>query len=443
MEVSLQDILNAREARVIRQKTLLEKHQKPLLCFTMNIPGPEKHNGDISVGFYVGHRLISDALGNRIVYKELHRENTGCEGYYIVDLPASELKQLAVELEETPSVGRLFDMDVLDCSGKKLSRRELGLPPRKCLLCDNDAVICARSRAHGLDALVDRTGFLLFLAGQQYLAEFIAAQAFLALNQELATTPKPGLVDRRNKGAHKDMDHRHFLASATALRPFFCRFAQEGLLTRHKTPQETFSRIRPIGIEAEKAMFEATGGVNTHKGALFSIGLLCAAAGRLAPENWTPELLTAEAAAMTKGITQQELSAVTSETARTAGEKIYARHGISGIRGQAEAGFPAVTEIGVPTLLEGLKKGLSLNDSGCRTLLHLIAAVDDTNLIHRSDRQTQLWVKDTVSKMLEEEPYPKKEAIEKLDNLLIQKNLSPGGCADLLAASYFLLFITR
>lgn len=439
MEVSLQDILSAREARVEKQKQLLAEFQKPLLCFTMNIPGPEKYNEDISVGFYVGHRLISDALGNRIVYKELHRENTGCEGYYIVDLTATELKQLAVELEETPSIGRLFDMDVLDIDGKKLSRET----PRKCLLCDNDAAVCARSRAHRLDALLDRTGFLLFLAGQQYLAEFIAAQAFLALNQELSTTPKPGLVDKRNRGAHKDMDYRHFFASAAALRPFFCRFAQEGLRTRYKTPAETFSRIRPIGVEAEAAMFQATGGVNTHKGALFSIGLLCAAAGRLAPERWTPEQLAAEVASMTKGITEQELGPVTTDTAKTAGEKIYAQYGISGIRGESEAGFPAVIQVGLPTLLESLQQGLSLNDSGCRTLLHLMATVDDTNLIHRSDRKTQLWVKEIVKNLLANAPYPTREEIEKLDDLLIQKNLSPGGCADLLAVSYFLLFLTR
>lgn len=438
MEVSLQDILNAREARAEKQKALLEEHKKPLLCFTMNVPGPEKYSPEISVGFQVGHQMICDALRGRILYKELHRENTGCEGYYIVDLPATELKQLAVEIEETPSIGRLFDMDVLDIDGKKLSRET----PRKCLLCDNDAAVCARSRAHGLDALLDRTGFLLFLAGQQHLSEFIAAQAFLALNQELATTPKPGLVDKRNRGAHKDMDFRHFFASATALRPFFCRFAQEGLRTRYKTPEETFSRIRGIGKEAEEAMFAATGGVNTHKGALFSLGILCAAAGRLAPENWTPETLANEAAAMAKGVTSAELGAVTLDTAKTAGEKIYAQYGISGIRGEAEAGFPAVVNIGYPILTEGIKQGLSLNDAGSRALLYLMANVDDTNLIHRSDRDTQLWVKETVGKLLKETPFPTREAIEKLDDLLIGKNLSPGGCADLLAVSYFLLFLT-
>lgn len=439
MEVSLQEILLARENRAAKQKELLATYQKPLLCFTMNIPGPEKYSPEISVGFQVGHQLITDTLRGHILYKELCRENTGCEGYYIVDLPAAELKQLAVELEETPSIGRLFDMDVLDVDGQKLSRET----PRKCLLCDNDAAVCARSRAHGLDALLDRTGFLLFLAGQQYLSEFIAAQAFLALNQELSTTPKPGLVDRRNRGAHKDMDFRHFFASATALRPFFCRFAQEGLRTRYKTPEETFTRIRAIGKEAEEAMFAATGGVNTHKGALFSLGILCAAAGRLAPEDWTPEKLSAEAAAMANGITAAELGAVTLETAKTAGEKIYAQYGIAGIRGEAEAGFPAVVNIGYPVLTESIQQGLSLNDAGSRTLLYLIANVDDTNLIHRSNRDTQLWVKETTKEILAKTPFPTKEETEKLDDLLIQKNLSPGGCADLLAVSYFLLFLTR
>lgn len=443
MEVSLQDILNAREVRAEKQKELLLQYSKPLLCFTMNIPGPEKYSPEISVGFQVGHRLITDALKGRILHKELYRKNTGCEGFYIVDMLSTELKQLAVELEEIPSIGRLFDMDVLDIDGRKISRQELGLPPRKCLLCNNDAAICARSRAHGLDALLDRTGFLLFLAGQQYLSEFIAAQAFLALNQELGTTPKPGLVDRNNRGAHKDMDHRHFFASAAALRPFFCRFAQVGLRTARRAPKETLDAIRPIGLEAEQAMFAATDGVNTHKGALFSIGLLCAAAGRLPPENWTPELLCREVAAMTRGITTTDLGSVTLDNAKTAGERIYAQYGISGIRGEAEAGFPAVVNTGLPALLENLKSGRSLNDAGCATLLHLMATVDDTNLINRGGRDAQLWVKNTVSQQLAENASPSKEKIEELDRLLIEKNLSPGGCADLLAVSYFLLFLTR
>lgn len=439
MEVSLQEILDAREQRVARQQALLAQYQKPLICFTMNIPGPEKQNRDIAIGFAVGNWLLRDHLRNcPVLHKELHRESTGCTAFYVVDLPAQQLKQLAIDVEDTEPIGRLFDMDVIDIDGSKLTREDLGFTRRKCLICDKEATVCARSRAHGLDQLQERTGFLLYLAARQWMTEYIGVRAFLALNKEFATTPKPGLVDRNNRGAHKDMGMSHFFASANALRPYFSRFAEAGWMTRDAAPEETFRCIRAIGIEAEQAMYKATHGVNTHKGAIFSIGLLCAAAGRLSPENWKPEMLLAQCAAMTAGLTEQDFAGITSETAKTAGERIYANYGITGVRGQAEAGFPAVLEVGLPMLRKGLSKGLSFNDAGCITLLHLIAATDDTNLIHRSNRQTQLEIKERIAAMLREDPFPAMETILELDKEFIERNLSPGGSADLLAVTYFL-----
>ena len=442
MEASLLQILDAREQRAQRQQTLLALHQKPLLCFTMNIPGPVKLDRDVSIGFFVGCRLLKDALrGCRIVHVEEHRLITGCEAYYVVDMPAAELKQLAIDIENTDRIGRLFDMDVLDTDGRKLTREELGHPRRKCLLCDNDAVVCARSRAHGLSELQDKTGFLLYIAARQYLCEYVAVQAYLALQQEVSTTPKPGLVDRSNRGAHKDMDIRHFFASATALRPFFCRFAEAGFLTRDLTPPETFQKIRSEGIRAEEAMLQATHGVNTHKGAIFSLGILCAAAGRLPPENWQPEQLLNQCAAMTAGLTAQDFAGITSDSARTVGEQLYAQFGITGVRGQAEAGFPAVLNTGLPVLRQGLGQGLSLNDSGCAALLHLLCVADDTNLIKRSSRQEQLELQSRIAALLREAPFPSEETLTRLDQEFIQRNLSPGGSADLLAITYFLHFL--
>lgn len=444
MEPTLLEILDARERRVQHQKALLAKYQKPLLCFTMNIPGPVKLDRDVSIGFYVGCRMLRDALqGCKLLHREENRAVTGCEAYYVVDLPATELKQLAMDIEDTDMIGRLFDMDVLDVSGEKLSRERLGGSRRKCLLCDNDAVVCAGRRTHPLEDLRDRTGFLLYVAARQYLCEYIAVQAYFALNQEVSTTPKPGLVDRNNRGAHRDMDIRHFFASSNALRPFLCRCAEAGFLTRDDDPRETFRRIRPIGMEAEAAMLEATRGVNTHKGAIFTLGLACAAAGRLEPTQWQPEAILEECGNMTKGLVAADFAGVTLETAKTHGELLYAKYGITGVRGQAEAGFPAVGKTGLPTLLRGLEKGLSLSEAGSCVLLHLICCTDDTNLIHRSDRETQLAIQAQLRSLLAKDPFPAKDAIEALDREFIQKNLSPGGSADLLAATYFLYFLTR
>ena len=443
MEVSLQEILNAREARVHTQKQLLDIYQKSLLCFTMNIPGPQKLDRDISIGFHVGLWLLRNALGQHLVYQQHTLAATGCEAYIVADMPATELKQLAVDLEEIQPIGRLFDIDVLDCDGTKINRELLGLPRRTCLLCQKDAAVCARSRAHPLEELLDRTNFLLYLAARQWMTEYIATRAYFALNQEVSTTPKPGLVDGNNSGAHRDMDLRHFFASANALRPFFCRFAETGFLTRDLPPIETLAKLRPIGMEAEEAMKKATRGVNTHKGAIFSLGLLCAAAGRLSPEQWQPYQLLSECKAMACGIVARELSGINEKTAKTFGEVLYAAYGITGIRGQAEAGFPAVGNIGLPVLQNGLRQGLTLNDAGACTLLHLLASTDDTSLIHRCDRNIQLQLQKELSALLQTTPYPTMEQIQELDREYIQRNLSPGGSADLLALTYFLHFLTK
>ena len=123
----------------------------------------------------------------------------------------------------------------------------------------------------------------------------------------------------------------------------------------------------------------------------------------------------------------------------TAGGTLYAAHGITGARGQAMAGFPAVTEIGLPALEQGAHLGL--NRAGCGALLAIIANIQDTNLIHRSDPQTHRALQEDLRKLLAESPFPDIAVLERLDDAFIRKNLSPGGSADLLAASYLLYFL--
>ena len=312
MNELLHEILAAREQRVQKQQQLLDKHAAPLLCFTMNIPGPVKFDRDVSIGFHLGNWLLKESLkGRKVLHFEANTAITGCETYCVVDMPAKELKKLAVELEEIDPIGRLFDMDVLTPDGQKISREDLGYPRRKCLLCDQDAYICAGRRTHSADQLRRQAGFYLYIAAREFMCEYIATRAYFALNQEVTTTPKPGLVDGNNTGAHKDMDIRHFFASANALRPYFCDCAEQGFLTRDLPGTETLAAIRPLGLEAEQTMLKATRGVNTHKGAIFSLGILCAALGRLSPDLWQPERLLAECAAIAEGIADRDFAGIT------------------------------------------------------------------------------------------------------------------------------------
>lgn len=437
MEVSLQEILAARENRVAKQQELLARFGKPLICFTMNIAGPVKRSETILWGFRLGKEWLQVQLADLSV---LHYEEqllpTGCEGYYVVDGQAEVLKHRTVQIEDSAPVARLFDMDVLDADGRKLERCDFGYPPRKCLICEQAAHICGRSRAHSVVELQAKTAELLKNAMEEADCVRIAQIAQQSLLYEVCTTPKPGLVDCRNTGSHKDMDIFTFMASSAALFPYFRRCSEIGRQTRHLTPIDVFSRLRFPGKLAEQAMYGATGGVNTHKGSIFSLGILCAAAGRLTSDKWQPETLSELCKEMTRGVVSRELEGISS--ASTTGEQLYVKHGISGARGQAENGYQQVLEIGLPVLQKGLSAGLDLNEAGCAALLALIAATEDTNLIRRSSLSEQKAIAEQVKVLLEENPYPSKAVLEQLDDSFIRKNLSPGGCADLLAITYFL-----
>ena len=445
MEVTLMEMLEARERRAARQQALLSEHGRTLVCFTMNIAGPIKNSPQILRGFSLGLRLLEEQFrvaGIPVLHFEKIQENTGNEAIFVLDKNALAVKALTVEIEDGTAVGRLFDMDVLRPDGQKVDRQELGLSSRKCLICGGPAQACARSRTHTVAQLQEKTGSILSEAIREADRQTIARLACQALLYEVATTPKPGLVDRANSGSHRDMDIFTFQASAAALWPYFARCAEIGMDTRLESPEETFSRLRVSGKLAEGEMLRATGGVNTHKGAIFSMGILCGALGRLEREQWgNPELVLRQCAAMTKGIVTRDYAGLTMETAKTAGQKLYLQYGITGVRGQAEAGFPAVLNIGLPKLEAGLAQGKTINDSGCAALIAMLAETVDTNMIHRGNYETQQKCAKKLSALLENEPFPSEETLEALDKEFIQKNLSPGGTADLLAMVYMLHFL--
>ena len=445
MEVTLMELLDARERRAARQQALLRRFDVTLICFTMNIPGPEKDSPLIRRGFRLGVSLLEGQLaaaGLTPLHREQRCENTGCEALYALNCSPLTVKAMTVELEDAAPLGRLLDMDVIRPDGRKVDRQELGLVGRTCLICGGPARVCARSRAHPLEQLRKITEDILKGAVREADETTAARLACQALLYEAAVTPKPGLVDRANNGSHRDMDFFTFQASAAALWPYFARCVRIGSDTRALPPEETFARLRTSGKLAEGEMLRATGGVNTHKGAIFSMGLVCGALGRLDRPLWRrPEVVLGACAAMTRGLTARDFAGLTAETAVTAGQRQYLQYGVTGVRGQAEAGFPAVLTAGLPRLEEALSRGHSLNDAGCAALLALMAAADDTNLIHRGGLILQRRIADALTDRLREEPFPEPALLREMDEAFIRRNLSPGGTADLLALTYLLYFL--
>lgn len=401
----------------------------------MNIAGPVKTTPLIERGFYAGLELLDSRLPKEtLLFREIRILPTGCEANYAVSIPAPKLKSLCTKIEDTHPLGRLFDMDVINTDGTKSEREN----QRGCIVCGAAGRSCAARRLHSVEKLQTVTSQMLMQYFRNRDREKIASSAMYSLIDEVHTTPKPGLVDRRNNGSHNDMDVRLFESSARALQPYFKRCVQIGQDTARRPPEETFPLLRDAGLQAEKAMLQATGGINTHKGAIYTLGILCGSVGRL----WSAEKpiadraeILAECARIVHTSVQKDLA---SAKGKTAGEQLYLQQGIRGIRGEVADGLPSVRNIGLPRFQQFLADGFSENDAGAYTLLHLIANVADTNLYKRGGEAGAQWAAKAASELLSVAQHPAIRQIEALDDRFIARNLSPGGCADLLAVTYFL-----
>ncbi|MGI6668987.1 MAG: citrate lyase holo-[acyl-carrier protein] synthase [Acetivibrionales bacterium] len=265
IKITLNQMLDAREARSIRQKNLLDQYRLPLLCFTMNIAGEVKTSPLIKLAFEAGLEQV-EACFKKAVYSEKHYCVTGPEAYVLLDFPAPYIKERCCGIEDATPVGRLYDLDVFDASGNKLSRGS----PRTCIVCGRPAFACSRSREHGLDEICRKTNEIL----TNFAAEYLADTAVKALKEEACLTPKPGLVDMNNSGAHSDMDLELLCKSADSLRSYFVKAVKLGAGF-----ENCMAELQSAGLEAENCMFTVTGGVNTHKGAIYGLGLLLAALG--------------------------------------------------------------------------------------------------------------------------------------------------------------------
>ena len=395
-------MLLARDRRASRQAALLSRYGRPVISFTMNIAGPVKDSPLIRYAFRSGLRKL-EALPCAQLCREVIFEPTGPEALLVYETQDAQLlKAFCIRLESEGEAGRLFDLDVLDANGEKLSR-ETG---RTCLVCGGPVSVCSRSRAHGLEAITARTRTIL----EAFAAETLGEMAENALLAEVHFTPKPGLVDEANNGAHRDMDVPLFERSAHALRPCFEDFVRLGI--QGASP----AALQQAGVRAEQAMFAATGGVNTHKGAIYSGALLLHAAGRLLSGEEEGDLCELAA---------QTAAAIPAPTG-THGAAVRAQCG--GIRTEAVSGYPTAQAV-----LRQLRQSGPLD-----ALLLSMSRLDDSTLWHRGGAEGAQLVRSRAADILAAPASEREARTRRLDAELIERNLSPGGSADLLAMAFFL-----
>jgi triphosphoribosyl-dephospho-CoA synthase len=267
------------------------------------------------------------------------------------------------------------------------------------------------------------------LPGRGLHAEQLAHLASLCLKLEVATYPKPGLVSHVDNGAHSDMDAALLCRSADTLTPFFRDLAVAG------AEGAGMNRLRAIGVAAERTMLAATSGVNTHRGAIFGLGLLCAAAGYRSALGLRKSLGGLVLQRWGEDIVSGPLSL------RSHGAVASRRYGAGGARAEAACGFPSVYDIALPALHAARK--LAPHDEEAvriQTCMTLIADVTDTNLLHRGGPEGLRFAQSSAAAFLAAGgvgcPAWRRRAVG-IHHAFVARNLSPGGSADLLAMALF------
>lgn len=310
---------------------------------------------------------------------------------------------------------------------------------------------------------------MLKLMDTRACAEQLSAYATSALIDEAELTPKPGLVDLQSNGAHDDLNVDLMRRSAFALQPTFAEMAE--VAYGSKPSMQLRERLAAIGREGERIMLEATGGVNTHRGAIWALGLLTAAAAiaqcgepdcltRFSPPPLlagfqtggaeippdSPMIRHAERVRCPAGIAR--IAGVIAcfpdrfaPASNTHGRQMQRQFGAAGARGEARQGFPHVLRLGLPALLDARSRGMSETCARLDSLMHMMSHLEDTCLLYRGGMDALHTARQGARNVLSLGGTSVKEgwqALEQLDRDLVARHASPGGSADLLAAVLFL-----
>ena len=315
-------------------------------------------------------------------------------------------------------------IDALTCRYNELMQQQLpqhGITVKTVQRLEQDgaAVSASRVRQALADGSLSQAAALVPASTVPYLIAHLATDA---LRAELYTTPKPGLVDRNDNGAHRDMDLAMMCRSIDALQPYLVKLAQLGCKDKMPVTDE----VRQIGIDAERVMLQATGGVNTHRGALFAMGLATLAAawcmthGSNVDEKQLRDLI-------------MQVAAGFAPTAGTHGNDAVNAHRVTGALDLAKAGYMQLFDNWLPAYSNYLAEDASTAPH--KLLLLIMSQLDDTNVIHRVGFEQAQQVKSEAQALLDN--YSE-QAMEQMNRDYIARNISPGGSADMVALTIFI-----
>lgn len=446
--VDLLTVLDNREWRSrLQDKLKVTNYDKIVISAKLNIPGPIKNNDILQKIFMDGWQTFVAGLECNSQYEMLFAERvTGPEAFITVDGNLAAVKKTAILFEETYVLGRLFDIDVM-ANGQadyQLSREDLGFGPRLCLICGKPAKVCAKEQNHTLDEGYEVINQMYQGATSKELIfekesqETVVNNALKGLLYEVSLNPKPGLVDPVSMGSHTDMNMFMFIDSSLSLKSYLDKAFKLGRNFEGSDLKLLFNALRAEGVLAEQTMFNATNNVNTHKGAIFSLGIwVTAIAYSTKDGSATMTEVRRVIQRMVEGLIEKDLAS--NRVAMTAGEQQFQTYQLTGIRGEAVNGFPGVAEIAVPFLQATFG---TMTQRLLDTLMKIAATLEDSTLIKRAKTPDVLAeIKEWTSIYFKLGGSHTEEGMKylyDLDRVFIERNLSIGDSADTLILTIFI-----
>lgn len=399
------DLLILRERRFLREQKLAQ--EGTVVTIKPNVPGADKR---FVYSDYASYVLFCELTAHFAPVQTIAEHDwEGLVFTLLLQEAPETVKQACMQWEEDHPLGRLTDLDVSG-KGRVYSRQDAGYPPRRCYICQKPAVVCSRSEAHSAAALrahIKQT-VLAYLNKRDETGRLLPGRcAEMALLSELCREYGFGCVTVHDSGSHTDMDFFTFLRHLPVMGQHLDEMVHADI--------SDFSSLRAYGRRMEQAMLQATGGINTHKGAIFLYLLLAKAFGDCRSLPLLPARIRQIAA---------PVQADFSGSKDTAGLLLYEKYGITGIRGQALRGFPALF------IARALPE---TPDAFLRLTLQLLQEIEDTNAIHRGGMTGWQTLKRKAKKAEGNE-----DRIRELDDWCKKQGISTGGTADLVGGTVFI-----
>ncbi|MCD6578760.1 triphosphoribosyl-dephospho-CoA synthase [bacterium] len=428
---NIEAILNAREKRFEYQRKLLKKEHQ-IITFSLTPPGNRKNTRNYEKYFFSVGKLFEKNFRNILRISHNFNDKAGYENIYILKKMNGELKDLKrrfIEFENT-HVFNITDIDILFANNKNLKRADIGVDPRKCIVCNKgSSKICMTKNQHSINEVkreynnrVER-----FLA-KENIKKVLVNKLRDALTTELNTTPKHGLVDPLDSGIHEDMDHALFEVSIDIICRDIFKIFDLGSETIQIEKGATLKEIRSIGKKIEDAMFKRTNGVNTLKGGIFIFSFIFFTLGYLYFHK--SDIFSIEDIIHTvKSIAEDVTEELKSNNLGSYSKKCFDKYGITGIRGEIENGFPTIVK-----LFNEKFQYKSLNELNLRRFLFIFKHCEDTQVI----KNIGIKMYKEIQKNIEPHNPNIHEEIDRYGNYVKKYFYSAGGTADLLALFIFL-----